>query len=109
MIKTLTESQVRKTVLAEDGKVLTKDLVLLDFYADWCGPCKEMYTMLKQVDKDFDITIYKVDVEEAKELVQTLGIRGIPSLYLINGDKVSVTSGLMPIDKLIDWIKASSE
>ena len=109
MIKQIKQAAVRKNVLAEDGTVLTQDTVLLDFYADWCAPCKEMLEMLKQIDKDSDIKIYKVDVEEAKELVQTLGIRGIPSLYLIKGDKVSVTSGLMPIDKLIDWIRASTE
>jgi len=55
---------------------------LIDFYADWCGPCKMVAPVLEELAKEYDgkIHIYKVDTEEQQELAAAFGIRSIPSL-----------------------------
>ncbi|MEI6576383.1 MAG: thioredoxin [Bacteroidota bacterium] len=56
--------------------------VLIDFYADWCGPCKMVAPILEELSKEYDgkINIYKVDTEDQQELASVFGIRSIPSL-----------------------------
>ena len=58
---------------------------IIDFYADWCGPCKKVAPVLEELAKDYDgkIIIYKVDTEKQKELAGAFGIRSIPSLLFI--------------------------
>ena len=108
MIKKINEKDFNSKVLSQDGEIQTDKPVLIDFYADWCKPCDEMLKSLRIVDKEFqNLTIYKMDVEDSKQVVSSLGIRGIPSLYLVGNGKVSVTSGLMPEDKLRDFIDAA--
>jgi thioredoxin len=55
---------------------------LIDFYADWCGPCKMVAPILEELAKEYDgkINIYKVDTEDQQELAAVFGIRSIPSL-----------------------------
>jgi thioredoxin 1 len=55
---------------------------LIDFYADWCGPCKMVAPVLEELSKEYDgkIHIYKVDTEDQQELAAAFGIRSIPSL-----------------------------
>ena len=55
---------------------------LIDFYADWCGPCKMVAPILEELAKEYEgkINIYKVDTEEEQELAGVFGIRSIPSL-----------------------------
>ena len=54
---------------------------IIDFYADWCGPCKVVAPVLEELAKDFDgkIDVYKVDTEAEQELASVFGIRSIPS------------------------------
>ncbi len=58
---------------------------MIDFYADWCGPCKMVAPVLEELAKDFDgkIDIYKVNTEEEKELASVFGIRNIPSILFV--------------------------
>jgi len=58
---------------------------LIDFYADWCGPCKMVAPVLEDLSKEYDgkIDIYKVNTENEQELAQAFGIRSIPSLLFI--------------------------
>ena len=58
---------------------------IIDFYADWCGPCKKVAPVLEELAKEYDgkIIIYKVDTEKQKELAGAFGIRSIPSLLFI--------------------------
>ena len=58
---------------------------IIDFYADWCGPCKKVAPILEELAKEYDgeIIIYKVDTEKQKELAGAFGIRSIPSLLFI--------------------------
>jgi len=58
---------------------------LIDFYADWCGPCKMVAPVLEELAKDYEgkLDIYKVDTEQETELASVFGIRSIPSLLFV--------------------------
>ena len=58
---------------------------MIDFYADWCGPCKMVAPILEELAKDYDgkLDIYKVDTEKETELASVFGIRSIPSLLFV--------------------------
>lgn len=62
--------------------------VLIDFYADWCGPCKMVAPILEELSKEYDgrLTIYKVDTEVEQELASVFGIRSIPTFLFIPTD-----------------------
>jgi len=68
-----------------EWKFIGKRPALIDFYADWCGPCKAIAPVLEQLSKEYDgvIDIYKVDTERESELSGVFGIRSIPSLLFV--------------------------
>jgi thioredoxin len=67
---------------SQDWKFAGDKPCIIDFYADWCGPCKMLAPILEELDKEYDgkIDIYKVDTEDQQELAQVFGIRSIPSM-----------------------------
>jgi len=81
--------------------------VLIDFHADWCGPCKMMAPILKQVkDKLGDgISIIKIDVDKNQQLAAKYQVRGVPTLMLFkNGKQVWRQSGVLQKDEIINVI-----
>lgn len=73
--------------------------VLVDFYADWCGPCKMVAPLVDEIagEKTGRILVAKVDTDEAPELSSRLGIRGVPTLILFeNGEEVERSAGYEP-------------
>jgi thioredoxin 1 len=82
--------------------------VLIDFYADWCAPCKMMPPVLKQVKETFGdkIKIIKIDTDKNPQLSQQLQIRSIPTLMLFEkGEKKWQTSGVMSANQLINNLR----
>jgi thioredoxin 1 len=83
---------------------------LIDFYADWCGPCKMVAPILEELAQEYKgkINIYKVDTEEEQELAGVFGIRSIPSLLFCPAEGApQMAMGAMPKDqfkKVIDDI-----
>ena len=74
---------------------------LIDFYADWCSPCKMVAPILEELSKEYDgkIDIYKVDTENEQELASVFGIKSIPSLLFIpTNDKPQMAMGALPKD-----------
>jgi len=70
---------------------------MIDFYADWCGPCRTAAPILEEISKEYagKITIYKIDTEVERELAGVFGISGIPAfLYIPKDGKPSMTSGI---------------
>ncbi|MDL2266322.1 thioredoxin [Parabacteroides sp. OttesenSCG-928-G21] len=69
----------------EEWKYLGDKPALIDFYADWCGPCKAIAPILEELAEEYDgqIYIYKINTEEEQELAALFGIRSIPSLLFI--------------------------
>lgn len=73
--------------------------ILLDFYADWCGPCQTLLPTVEKLSKEYDgsVEIRKVNVDENKELAAQFQIRSIPALFFIkNSTVVDKVSGLAP-------------
>jgi thioredoxin len=80
---------------------------LIDFYADWCGPCKMVAPILEELSKEFDgkINIYKVNTEEEQELAAAFGIQSIPSLLFCPKEgKPQMAMGALPKQAMTDAI-----
>jgi len=76
---------------------------LVDFYADWCGPCKMVAPILEELAVEYDgkLHIYKVDTEEQRELAAMFGIQSIPSLLFIPKEgQPQMAMGALPKDSL---------
>jgi thioredoxin 1 len=76
---------------------------LIDFYADWCGPCKMVAPILEDLSKEYDgkINIYKIDTEAEQELSMAFGIRSIPSMLFVPKDgQPQMAVGALPKDAL---------
>ena len=89
-------------------KVLESDkLVLCDFWAEWCGPCKQISPILTEIAKDYEekILVAKVNIDENPEVPSNYGVMSIPTLILFkNGKSVSSQVGLLEKSSLTQWI-----
>jgi len=86
-----------------EWKYLGDKPCLIDFYADWCGPCKAVAPILEELAKEYDgkIVIYKIDTDKEQELASAFGIRSIPSLLFVPmSGKPQMSMGAMPKDQL---------
>ncbi len=83
--------------------------VLIDFYADWCQPCKMMAPILQEVASNMkdEVRIIKIDVDKNPRLANALGIQGVPSLIIYkDGESVWHQSGVVPSHQLVSTLKA---
>lgn len=81
--------------------------VVVDFWAEWCGPCKMIAPVIEQLAKTYEgkVKIVKLNVDENPSKPSELGIRGIPTLMLFKGGKqVDTKVGAHPQDKIASWI-----
>jgi thioredoxin 1 len=81
---------------------------IIDFYADWCGPCKVVAPVLEELAKDFDgkIEVYKVNTEEEQELASAFGIKSIPSfLFVPSQGQPQMAMGALPKETFIKAFK----
>jgi thioredoxin len=80
---------------------------IIDFYADWCGPCKVVAPVLEELAKEYDgeIIIYKVDTEKQRELASAFGIRSIPSLLFVPvKGQPQMSQGALPKEQFVQVI-----
>ena len=91
----------------EDFNEEIKDkLVLVDFYATWCGPCRMMHPIIEEVAKEENIKVIKVDVDKHDELARNYGIMSIPTIILFQkGNLVEKNIGFIPKEQLLAMIK----
>lgn len=81
---------------------------IIDFYADWCGPCKMVAPVLEELSKEYDgkLDIYKIDTEVEQELSAAFGIRSIPSiLFIPKTGQPQMVQGALPKNNLKEIIK----
>ena len=80
-------------------------LVLVDFMASWCGPCKAIAPILKSISEELDILIIKLDVDKNVDLSSNVGIRNVPTLKLYkDGSFVKSITGMKTKSQLVDFI-----
>jgi thioredoxin len=81
--------------------------VIIDFYADWCPPCRQLSPLVEEIAKEYNgkIVVYKVDTDKEKELAQKLGITSLPTLlYIPAKGKPQVTLGYIPKESIVKTI-----
>ena len=82
------------------------ELVLVDFYADWCGPCQMLAPELERLSDELGIKVVKINVDEVSEIARRFRIMSIPTLLLYkNGEQVKRQSAYMPYEQLKEFIK----
>ena len=87
--------------------LINNGIVLLDFYADWCGPCRMLATQLEALTNERNEgKIVKINVDEAQELAKKYGIMSIPALMLFkDGKLIDNKLGYMPKELITNWLE----
>ncbi len=83
--------------------------MLVDFWAEWCGPCKQIAPTLVEIASDLDgrLAIAKLNIDENPATPMRYGVRGIPTLILFKDGRVAATKvGTLPKNKLLDWVES---
>ena len=102
------------TVLSTSDREFEKDImnstvpIIVDFWADWCGPCKQISPILEEIaiEKKGILNIYKLNIDENPEIPQKYGVRGIPTIMLFQEGKLIDTKvGSLPKSSILEWIK----
>jgi len=96
--------------LFENEVLRTPGIVFLDFYADWCGPCKAMDPAIKEVAKQYDgkIKFYKIDADDADKcgnLLSQYGIRSIPTMFVLNIKPMKINPENQTADVDVDVVE----
>jgi thioredoxin 1 len=81
--------------------------VLVDFWAEWCGPCKQIGPALEQISEELQgaLTVAKINIDDSPSTPARYGVRGIPTMMLFrDGQMASMKVGAMPKSKILDWL-----
>lgn len=100
-VQAVTDANFQTEVVEDEGPVL------VDFWAEWCGPCKSLMPLVEEIAQEMDgkLKVVKVNIDESPEAPTKYGVRGIPTLMVFKGGKVVKTRvGGMPKSQLTEWL-----
>jgi thioredoxin 1 len=100
----VTDASFENEVLKSDGPVV------VDFWAEWCGPCKMIAPALEEISEEMNgqVKITKLNIDENQDMAMKYGVRSIPMLILFkDGEPMATQIGAAPKGKLSDWIKSA--
>lgn len=103
MSKAVTDSSFEEDVLK------SSEPVLVDFWAEWCGPCKQIGPAVEEIGDELagKLTVAKVDIDDNPETPTKYGVRGIPTLMVfVNGEVAATKVGALPKNKLKEWVES---
>ena len=107
----MSENTVAVTDASFDTDVLqAKGVVLVDFWAEWCGPCKMIAPALEEIGAEFkgQVTVAKVNIDDNPMTPSAYAVRGIPTMMLFkDGKPVATKVGALPKSQLKEWVRAS--
>ena len=101
MPKQVTDASFDADVLSAEGPVL------VDFWAEWCGPCKQIAPVLEELATKMEgqVTVAKVNIDDSPMTPTKYGVRGIPTLMLFKNGEVAATKiGAVATTQLVDWV-----
>jgi thioredoxin 1 len=99
----ITDASFESDVLKAPGPVL------VDFWAEWCGPCKQIAPALEDLANELGekVTVAKLNIDENPKIPGQFGVRGIPTLMLFKDGKVAATKiGALPKGALLQWVES---
>lgn len=102
-MKHVTDGSFETDVLKAEGPVL------VDFWAEWCGPCRQIAPALEALSQKMGdrVTVAKVNIDENPNVPGQYGVRGIPTLMLFKkGELVATKVGAMPQSKIFEWVES---
>ncbi len=96
-----------KVITAEEFESMDKSgAILIDFFAEWCGPCQQLAPILDEVSSEVDVPIYKINVDEpsAKKIAMQNKVMSIPTMVMYKDGEPTATTGFLAKDDLINFI-----
>ncbi len=103
-MKQVSDASFEQDVLKAEGPVL------VDFWAEWCGPCKQIAPSLEKISQEMGekLTVAKINIDDNPQTPTQYGVRGIPTLLIFKGGQVAAMKvGALPESKLKEWIQQS--